>query len=177
MKRKVIFDLEATCTKTGEFPRDEMEIIEIGAVDTDGKEFASFIKPVRNPELTDFCKELTTIKQSDVDTAAEFKEVYAFFKDFFEDATLISWGDYDRKQMIKDLEYHGIKDKYINYNHINLKQVFLDYSGLKRAGVNKALSWFNLEFEGTKHRGIDDAKNIIKIYDKLVEVLGEEAFN
>ena len=68
-KYYLIVDFEATCTNRNEFPRDEMEIIEIGALLLDSEqfeihsEFQSFIKPVRNPLLTGFCKELTTIRQ------------------------------------------------------------------------------------------------------------------
>ena len=73
----LVVDLEATCCNRNSFPRTEMEIIEIGAVMTDSQfevidEFQSFIKPVRHPELTDFCKELTTISQQEVDSALGF---------------------------------------------------------------------------------------------------------
>lgn len=50
----LIVDVEATCTNEGAFPRNEMEIIEIGAVVQDAQafeivsEFQSFIKPVRH---------------------------------------------------------------------------------------------------------------------------------
>ena len=55
-----------------------MEIIEIGAVMVDREtlsivdEFQTFIKPIRHPILTDFCKQLTSITQSQVDTAPTF---------------------------------------------------------------------------------------------------------
>ncbi len=35
----LVIDLEATCCNDGQFPREEMEIIEIGAVIADGKSF------------------------------------------------------------------------------------------------------------------------------------------
>jgi hypothetical protein len=35
----LVIDLEATCCNDGQFPREEMEIIEIGAVIADGKTF------------------------------------------------------------------------------------------------------------------------------------------
>src|SRR5262245_24192584 len=58
-------DVEATCSDVGEVPRHEMEIIEIGAVMQCSRtfeiqsEFQAFVRPVRNPVLTDFCTELT----------------------------------------------------------------------------------------------------------------------
>lgn len=59
----IIFDLEATCwAQKGPIS----EIIEIGAVKIGPdlntiSEFSSFVKPMRNPILSDFCKELTSI--------------------------------------------------------------------------------------------------------------------
>ena len=73
----IVVDVEATCTDKNEFPREEMEIIEIGAVCLDSDNnvrdtFQTFIRPLKHPQLTEFCKELTTIKQTDVDLAYTF---------------------------------------------------------------------------------------------------------
>jgi hypothetical protein len=76
-------DLEATCDEVGlhESPRslvvvpDQMETIEIGLVVIDLEtleivdEFQRFVQPQINPTLTDFCKQLTSIQQSNVDGA------------------------------------------------------------------------------------------------------------
>lgn len=53
----LIVDLEATCSDDGSVPREEMEIIEIGAVMLNrstwevDSEYQKFIKPVRHPIL------------------------------------------------------------------------------------------------------------------------------
>jgi inhibitor of KinA sporulation pathway (predicted exonuclease) len=74
----LIIDFEATCWTDG-INHNDNEIIEIGAVMVqDFKkigEFGSFVKPVRNPILSDFCTRLTSITQVDVDKAANFVEV------------------------------------------------------------------------------------------------------
>ena len=75
----IIFDLEVTCWEH-RIPMDDMEIIEIGAVKLSEDfsiedEFSSFVKPIVKHELSDFCKNLTTIKQTDVDHAYNFKIV------------------------------------------------------------------------------------------------------
>jgi len=63
-----------------------MEIIEIGAVMVDAQslkvvdEYERFIKPILNPTLTPFCKQLTTIRQDDVDTALGYKEALKNFE-------------------------------------------------------------------------------------------------
>ena len=78
----IVFDLEATCEKDSK--NFQNEIIEIGAVKlNDGyeitDEFSSFVKPIVNPILTDFCMNLTSITQSDVDTARKFPDVLDAF--------------------------------------------------------------------------------------------------
>ena len=56
----LIVDLEATCSNDVSVPREEMEIIEIGAVMLNrstweiDSEYQKFIKPVRHPNLTKF---------------------------------------------------------------------------------------------------------------------------
>jgi inhibitor of KinA sporulation pathway (predicted exonuclease) len=74
----LIVDLEATCSDKGAVPRHEMEIIEIGAVMQSSRtfeiesEFQTFVRPVRHPELTEFCTELTGITQDHVAAAPSF---------------------------------------------------------------------------------------------------------
>ena len=82
-------DLEATRDEVGECepPRplvvvpDQMETIEIGMVVIDLEsleivdEFQRFVRPQINPTLTNFCKELTSIQQADVDSARTYQEI------------------------------------------------------------------------------------------------------
>jgi hypothetical protein len=83
-KYYLVIDLEATCDAERPMPRNETEIIEIGALLCDGQtlcpeaEFQTFVRPVRHPRLTPFCVELTTIRQSDVDGAPTFPGDRAF---------------------------------------------------------------------------------------------------
>jgi len=70
----LIIDLEATCWERNEGHYGENEIIEMGAIVVDDDyeiigEIQRFARPVRNPILSEFCKKLTSIKQSDVDSA------------------------------------------------------------------------------------------------------------
>ena len=77
----LVIDLEAT-TEEGGWPLAEMEIIEIGAtlVDASGHEldhFQRFVRPLRRPHLTAFCRELTHISQANIDSAQPFPTVWA----------------------------------------------------------------------------------------------------
>jgi inhibitor of KinA sporulation pathway (predicted exonuclease) len=176
----IIIDFEATCSDTGEFPREEMEIIEWGAAAVDKEtlrtvsDFGRFVKPVRNPILTRFCKELTSITQEDVDNGMSFSSSLSDFVGWmnqFKEVTFCSWGNYDKNQLLKDCEFHGVKYPF-NDEHINIKKVFTDNNGItKKKGLLKSLQRVGLEFEGTQHRGIDDVKNMIKL---LPYIFGEE---
>ncbi len=165
----LVIDLEATCCDKKTIPRHEMEIIEIGAVMVDAKnlipvsEFQTFIKPLRNPILTEFCKQLTSITQAEVDSAEIYPNAIARFKQWqlqYSNFIFGSWGDYDRKQFEQDSKFHKIPYP-IASAHINLKHLFTVNQNLKkRYGMAKAIELAGLDLIGTHHRGIDDARNI-----------------
>jgi len=171
----LIIDIEATCWRSNEGHRGENEIIEIGAVVIDGirevlGEIQRFVKPVRNPILSEFCKRLTSIRQRDVDAAPVFADVLHDFQEQVEhiagqglaDLVFCSWGDYDRKQLMKDCQYHNIH--YPFGVHRNVKKEFAGRRLMKPVGVARALNILGMTLEGTHHRGIDDARNIAKIF-------------
>lgn len=170
-KHYLVVDLEATCCNQKTIPAKEMEIIEIGALMTDVNfqlisSFQSFIRPVRHATLTPFCSQLTSIQQSDVDLAPPFAEVIARFKEWiyrYPNFVFCSWGNYDRKQLEQDCAFHGVSYP-IGAEHINLKERFAQQQGLrKKQGARGAVWLAGLEFEGTHHRGIDDARNIARL--------------
>ena len=169
----IIFDLEATCEENDKtFPN---EIIEIGAVkyqEQNGElvkvgEFNAFVKPVKRPILTEFCKRLTTITQSDVDNAERFPQVIQKFKEWVgvgkEDYILCSWGHYDKGQLKTDLELHRLRSTWVE-KHISLKHQHGEITNKRPMGTKKAMKYAKLSFEGTHHRGIDDARNISKVF-------------
>jgi 3'-5' exoribonuclease 1 len=173
----IIFDLEATCWE--EKHKHVSEIIEIGAVKISEKksvidEFSAFIKPVLQPVLSDFCKKLTSIDQPDVDKAKRFPDVIEEFKKWIgvneNSYFLCSWGFYDKKQLIKDSELHNLPADWLE-NHISIKHQHQILTNLSKSiGLGIALQLEGLEFEGVPHRGIDDARNIAKIFIKYFEL-------
>ncbi len=173
----LVVDLEATCSDDGSVPRDQMETIEIGAVMVEAtnlqpvSEFQSFIRPVRHQQLTEFCRDLTSITQQDVDVAKSFEEVFAQFVAWslrFADPLFCSWGDYDRHQLRQDCAHHGV-DYPFGEDHLNLKAQFSIRLGIrKRLGMAKAMTRVGLQLTGTHHRGIDDARNIARLLPHIV---------
>ncbi len=179
----LVVDLEATCCDSKTIPRYQMETIEIGAVMVSTEsltivdEFQTFVKPFRHPALTQFCLQLTSITQFQVDTAPTFSnaiELWQTWLSQFDTAIFSSWGDYDRHQLQQDSKHHRIDLPYpVSSNHINLKQMFTTSQQLKkRYGMAQALNLANIPLTGIHHRGIDDARNISKL---LPYILGRQA--
>ena len=171
----IVFDLEATCWPH-RVPMDNMEIIEIGAVRLGSDllprdEFSFFVRPVLNPQLSDFCKNLTSIRQEQVDKAEDFKAVFLKFVEWAgsNPVTVCSWGQYDIKQITIDCARHGLPFPESFTNHINLKVLFAVRFTVKPCGMRKALEKLGLPLDGAHHRGIDDARNIAKIAQILLK--------
>lgn len=162
----LIVDLKGTCTRDGGITT---ETIEIGAARIDGANveyWSSFVRPIINPRLSDFCKTLTTIQQADVDTARKFPEAFSAFCRWANTHRFYSWGTYDRDQLRLDCETHLIQNPFTN--HIDLSRVFKIMAGHK-CGHRRAMKHLGLIPDGTHHRGIDDVKNIARIAIAMVD--------
>lgn len=190
-KYLAIVDLEATCweNKTIEnsrYQKYHSEIIEIGAMLVSLeenkyldkiKEFDVFIKPVIHPTLSDFCKELTSIKQEEVDRGLPFNTAFERLKKeiFFspDDTMFGSWGKYDFNKIEEECKKRGVGTPYRTDKTINLKSMVATIKGWKKRGlgINRSLVALSMEFEGTPHRGIDDVRNIRRILLKVKDDL------
>jgi len=177
MKRDMVLliDLEATCWKGHPPEGMKSEIIEIGisAVDYKTKEIrlrdTIIVKPEYS-EVSDFCTELTTLTQEYLDEhGVSFAEACKILETKFKtrDRIWMSFGNYDKNQFQKDCTNKNVKNPF-GRTHINLKPLFSFAYGLNRdMGVGQALDHLGMDFEGTAHRGIDDAENIARILQKV----------
>ena len=165
----LIIDLECTCEKDD--PNFPYEIIEIGAawVTTHGNilhEFQSFVKPTVNPRLTDFCKQLTSIKQSEVDSAETF-DIVSQKLDHFANMYLgdkwASWGSSDLKIVELECERLNIKSQLLIMRHRNLKKEFAKKRKIKQVGVKMALHISGLDTAKITHRALEDVRKIAAI--------------
>jgi inhibitor of KinA sporulation pathway (predicted exonuclease) len=173
MPQWLVIDLEAT-TEEGGWPLAEMEIIEIGAslVDANGHEvdhFQRFIKPLRRPLLTPFCRELTHITQANIDTAAPMSQVWSQFERWLQAhqrqlTGWASWGNYDRRHLQQEWQAHQLESCLAQLPHINLKQAFAQARQLPRqVGLKMALQLAGLSFQGQQHRALSDARNTARL--------------
>lgn len=173
MPHWLVIDLEAT-TDEGGWPVADMEIIEIGAslVDREGREaghFQRFVRPLRRPLLTSFCRQLTHIGQASVDTAQPLAGVWADFERWLRQhqahlQAWVSWGDYDRQQLLLEWQRNQLHSLLAELPHINLKQRFAKARRLQRPlGLNAALQLAGLQFSGQQHRALEDARNTARL--------------
>jgi inhibitor of KinA sporulation pathway (predicted exonuclease) len=174
----VVVDVEATCWKKGVFSRKK-ETIEIGAVkllldraDSTWPEFQTFVRPLRLPRLSSFCRELTGITQENVDAAPRFPEALRLFLEWSEpldQLVLATWSRYDVWQLDLDLEAHGLP---------HLAIPFLDVKKLA-ARIVGAKSFEETARELTpdsdampRHRAIADARRTARMLKRLLRPPG-----
>jgi len=179
----LIIDLEATCNNEDTFTEDDMEIIEIGAVMMNARNFTiegtfqTFIRPQRHCLLTPFCIKLTSITQDQVDSAPTYPEAMKSFGDWlsnYKNWIFCSWGNYDKHQFEQDCRVHGVVYPF-GTEHKNLKTAFANSQGLnKRFGLQPALNYLGLTFEGTPHRALSDALNTARVVRAVLEKLNGE---
>ncbi len=173
MPHWLVIDLEAT-TEDGGWPLAEMEIIEIGVtlVNQDGREldhFERFVKPLRRPQLTRFCQELTHITQANIDSAQTLTAVWPQFERWLGHhlprlAGWASWGEYDRRQFEQEWQQQQLTSALSSLPHVNLKQRFIEARQLQRPlGLNAALQLAGLQFQGQQHRALVDARNTARL--------------
>lgn len=173
MPHWLVIDLEAT-TEEGGWPVSDMEIIEIGAslVDSAGHEtsyFQRFVRPVRRPNLTLFCRQLTHINQTDIDAAVTFEVIWEQFERWLHSQQKnllgwVSWGDYDREQIEQEWLNHRLSSQLSDVPHYNLKKCFAEARQLPRpVGLKAALQLAGLHFQGQQHRALTDARNTARL--------------
>jgi inhibitor of KinA sporulation pathway (predicted exonuclease) len=171
----LVIDIEATCWEGGIPAGQESEIIEIGICTVDlvlrkRLEKESILVKPEHSTVSNFCTQLTTLTQDQVDQGITFAEACAILKQKYRSQERIwaSYGDYDRLQFERQCQ-----SRYIRYpfgsRHLNVKSLLAIIHCLPlEIGMVQALELINLPLEGTHHRGGDDAWNIAAI---LLELL------
>jgi inhibitor of KinA sporulation pathway (predicted exonuclease) len=176
----VVVDLEATCFEDRSIPREDLEIIEIGAAIMEKEtltiidKFSIFCKPEIHTELSSFCKDLTHISQSDVDEAPPFSVAFKKFIDWMNSfeghKTLCSWGFYDKAKLLNTCETQKISYPF-DKDHLNVKELFSSVKDYKRKySLSAAMRKLRIDFKGTPHRGVDDALNTAEVLSHLLRL-------
>ncbi len=156
---------------------DQMETIEIGLVVIDLEtleivdEFQRFVRPQINPTLTDFCKQLTSIQQSDVDGALTYQEVGDELRTFaasYPDAAWASWGDYDARQLERNAGFAACPSLLEGVPHFNARKWHAGLYDDRPKSLKQTVESLGLVWHGIYHRGIDDARNVASIIKEML---------
>jgi len=160
-------------------------VIQIGAVVTNDEfeevdSFETFIKPLdayRNPKAM----AVNRIPEDTLKFAPTLQDALEMFEAFAlrektaknEKVILASWGDYFDVPFLKS-QYDKIGRPWpFGYKSFDLKTIAIWELGKRNipllGGVQKALQFLGLEFEGVQHDALADVKNTIRILKKLLQ--------
>ncbi len=149
------------------------ELIQIGAVMLDEYDeeidcFNEYIKP-KYGVVTEYIEELTHITNEMLEDKRSFEEVMDdFFEWCGEDFMIYSWSKCDIGVLRKEIDlkkYHHINLKYMLRHWCDL-QADVDRTLKSRSclALDYVLEGLGLDFEGTQHSAIDDARNTAYVY-------------
>lgn len=174
MSKIILFDTEMTAWE-GSLQRDWSEswefreIIQVSALKVDLKEeavileeFDSFIRPQKNPILSDYIKELTGISQENVAGANGFEEVLYRFYEFSEFGNLhcYCWG-IDGEIIGENCHLHGIPMPDFESGFHDLKP-FIQNAGIDTTAIYSGdLSrHLGLEQNPSLHHALEDTRSL-----------------
>jgi len=177
-----VIDFEATCQKErdDEFLKQQ-EIIEWGMSILDGETFDEthgidlFIRPIFHPTLSQFCTDLTTIKQSQVNAGMLFEDAVEFAKLLVDPHKDIfgSWGDFDKNILKKNCRLNDIPYPFEDNAHINIKQFVAHITHRRPCSIDATLKNLGMKFQGVPHRALTDAVNVSRILRYLSESIND----
>src|SRR3989338_4653546 len=173
-KEVVIFDTEYTSwegamARNWSGPNEYREIVQIGAirVETNTLEFTEldslmwYGKPIKNPILSDYFKDLTGISQEIVEEeGTSLSEAVQKFYDWTDGATCFSWG-LDGKDIEDNCALINIPFPFAEGQCKNMKDIFVE-QGIKTEGYMSStlVEAFGIKKIRRGHDGLDDARTI-----------------
>ncbi|CAK9839839.1 double-strand siRNA ribonuclease Eri1 [Schizosaccharomyces pombe] len=176
-----------------ELPCLLFDLIEKSIID----EFHSYVRPSMNPTLSDYCKSLTGIQQCTVDKAPIFSDVLEELFIFLRKHSNILVPSVDEIEIIEPLksvprtqpknwawacdgpwDMASFLAKQFKYDKmpipdwikgpfVDIRSFYKDVYRVPRTNINGMLEHWGLQFEGSEHRGIDDARNLSRIVKKM----------
>jgi inhibitor of KinA sporulation pathway (predicted exonuclease) len=172
----IVIDLEATCWDTAEEKVvNTSEIIEIGICVLNvltgeiSKPAGLIIKP-RQSKISPFCEQLTTITQEMVDAGMSFEDALAILKADYGvgNRMMAAYGNYDKTMLTRQCTNYAVKPMF-GPTYLNISAMAtLKLKANKRLGLKSALSGFGLTFDGTPHRGVDDAVQAARVLWEII---------
>lgn len=189
-----ILDFEATCDDSVkhydneiiEFPSVLLKWDPLIANYTKVSEIQFYCKPLCNTKVTKFCNDLTGITQDKVNQGIDFTSALEQHVSWlmqeckvdkpdemlFEDRVIIvTCGAWDLNTVFpKDCRRWNVNNPNKVYRRfVNIKVEFANqYKRSKLRGMKQMLEELEIPLEGRHHSGIDDCRNIAKIWQRMV---------
>ncbi len=175
----IVIDVECTCWPGSPPPGQESEIIEVGVCMLDvatgqrQRQHSFLVRPTRST-VSEFCTQLTTLTQAQVEHGVSFSRLCAMLQDEYRASQRVwaSYGDYDRTQFQRQCLASGVVYPF-GPSHLNIKTLFALVHNLRQeVALPQALALLGAPFEGIHHRGGDDAWNAAAILSALLQRAG-----
>ncbi|KAJ1545014.1 3'-5' exoribonuclease 1 [Nowakowskiella sp. JEL0078] len=131
-----------------------------------------YVLPTVNPQLSEFCIELTGIQQSQIDEAEPFFQVLCRMEEWlstystppFIDVMFITDGPWDLRDFLrKQCQSSRIPRPLYTRKFIDIRRLFMGHYDCKRQNLVGMLEYLGMTFNGREHSGIDDTRNIARI--------------
>ena len=187
MREYVILDLEWTSWRGNYFGKSlffhkrkawqKQEIIQIGAIKFDKNykiinKLNIYVKPIFNPILSDYIKNLTGISQKKLEkTGMTFAQSYKIVKKFCKGTKIFSNGD-DNFIMKINLDYNNLIDRKLNI--ISIRKILnMKYKIPKKFLLSSVIhTFFGYKLKKNKmHNAMYDCLNVLKALKKVKFIL------
>lgn len=175
---KYFIDFEAT--------QYSNEIISVGCVDENGRQFYSLVKPHSPGQLTSFITELTGIKRKDLEAAPTADEAFSAFFEWIDKsvtAEFFCYGNCDRHFVEKTMLYISsfTAQSALALVHCTLRDYSLDlarhYGIWQPVGLSKVYDHYVGEHVEQTHNSLDDAMCLKFVYENSInEIIRECPF-
>lgn len=167
-------DLEMNCADTFTLGDVDPEIIEIGIVELDVaslrivREQNYLVRPQR--DISRRCTKITGLTREDFKGSVPFREVIAkICVEWPGKATSIAWGD-DGLILMRACRQHRVR---MPFRHsIDLSQIVRQALLLEnQLSLRRALELLGLEFDGSEHMALADARNTARLQAEIMRRL------
>ena len=182
----ICLDLEYTCWENSmrdnwPDPKFPAEVIQVGMASFNMAKsqyldkFSSYVRPVLNPRLSDYCINLLQIPQSTIDNSPALPEVIdqisSFVNGYNKDSTLVCAYGPDCKRFADDAARHYRDRPLDSFTYLNLQQEAGKILGRtdKLPGRDYIKEHFQLPPSENRHDALDDALDVKLLLDTLVE--------
>ena len=181
----ICLDLEYTCWENSiqddwPDPQFPAEILQVGMAVFDliqGQclnNFSTYVRPVLNPRMSDYCVNLLQISQNIIDDSPALPQVInkisSFLSDYGDDSTLVCAFGPDCKRFLDDATRHHRESPFRSFACQNLQQEAAKVMGMadKWPEREHIKQHFQLPPSANRHDALDDALDVKVLFDALM---------